>query len=260
MVSNSESRDGEKSHDEVLKKSGGYSWLALRATSILIPAKVSGDLIVNIAAFYQLIPQYHCTNGEGGDWYECTPEAFCGEDSQVIEYREDTEHPESFNNWIQQLNMQCYDKSAFSLLGTMIFSGWVVAAFFVPRISDLYGRKITFIVNMAVQSVAIVAMIVAKSYITMAVALFIVGLCSSARWTVSYVYLMEFLTEDTIKCVGPFVNASAALAFVIAAFTLQVLTKETVVLEYAALTISTLSVILTALFLPESPKWLVNSD
>ena len=156
--------------------------------------------------------------------------------------------------------MECSDKRMFSLLGTMIFTGWTVAAFFVPRLSDLYGRKITFLVNMAIQSLAILAMIFAKSFVIMAVALFVVGMCSSARWTVSYVYLMEFLTEDTIKCVGPFVNASAALAFVIAAFTLQVLTKETIVLEYAALFISTLAVILTIFFLPESPKWLVNSD
>ena len=42
----------EKTHDFVLRQTGGYSWLALRATFILIPAKVSGDLIVNIAAFY----------------------------------------------------------------------------------------------------------------------------------------------------------------------------------------------------------------
>ena len=73
-------------------------------------------------------------------------------------------------------------------------------------------------------------MIFTKIYSVMAVALFIVGMCSSARWTVSYVYLMEFLTEDKIKCIGPFVNASAALAFIIGAFTLQFLTKDAVVL------------------------------
>lgn len=54
----------------------------------------------------------------------------------------------------------------------------------------------------------------------MSAALFVIGVCSSARWTVSYVYLMEFLTELKIKTVGPFVNASAALAFVIGAFVL----------------------------------------
>ena len=68
--------------------------------------------------------------------------------------------------------------------------------------------------------IAILVMIFTKSYPMMVMALFFVGMCSSARWTVSYVYLMEFLTEDKIKCIGPFVNASAALALIIGAFTL----------------------------------------
>ena len=52
--------DEEMTHEEVLDGIGGFSWLALRATLFLIPAKVSGDLIVNIAAFYQLMPKFEC--------------------------------------------------------------------------------------------------------------------------------------------------------------------------------------------------------
>ena len=115
--------------------------------------------------------------------------------------------------------MECAEKSAFGFLGTMIFVGWTIAAAIVPRIADLYGRKWVFVINMIVQLIAIIAMIFAKSYIIMLVALFFVGMCSSARWAVSYVYLMEFLTEENIKCIGPFVNASAALALIIGAFT-----------------------------------------
>ena len=102
----------------------------------------------------------------------------------------------------------------------MIFLGWTLAALLIPRISDLYGRKRVFLVNMLVQLAAIILMIFCKSFALMSVALFVIGVCSSARWTVSYVYLMEFLTEPKIKTVGPFVNASAALAFIIGAFVL----------------------------------------
>ena len=140
----------------------------------------------------------------------------------------------------------------------MIFIGWTISAFFVSRISDLYGRKWTFIINMTVQFFAILAIIYTDNYGVMAGALFMVGVCSSARWTVSYVYLMEFLTENNIKCIGPMVNASAALAFIIGAFVLQVLTKDTVVLEYLAAGISAFSILLTVCLLPESPKWLVG--
>ena len=57
--SRSEAEEG-MTHEEVINGIGGFSWLALRATLFLIPAKVSGDLIVNIAAFYQLMPKFEC--------------------------------------------------------------------------------------------------------------------------------------------------------------------------------------------------------
>ena len=155
--------------------------------------------------------------------------------------------------------MECSEKKAFGLLGTLIFSGWTVAAFFIPRLSDLYGRKWVFIGSMLTQLLALVAMLAAKSYTVMAVALFVIGMCSASRWTVSYVYLMEFLTDAKIKIIGPLVNASAAIAFLVGAFTLQFLTKNTIVLEYAAVGISIYSSIFCGLFLPESAKWLVNS-
>ena len=46
--------------------------------------------------------------------------------------------------------MQCSEKSAFGFLGSMIFIGWTIAAMIVPRISDLYGRKWTFVVNIVI--------------------------------------------------------------------------------------------------------------
>ena len=103
-------------------------------------------------------------------------------------------------------------------------------------------------------------MIFTSSYSVMAAALFVVGMCSSARWTIAYVYLMEFLTEEKIKTVGPFVNASAALAFLIGAFILQFITQNAAVLEYTAAILTIVCVVSTIFFLPESPKWLVNQD
>lgn len=69
---------------------------------------------------------------------------------------------------------------------------------------------------------------------------------------------MEFLTEANIKCIGPCFNASSGLALLIGAFTLQVLTKDTIWLEYAAAAISLLTAVMTIFLLPESPKWLVG--
>ena len=58
--SNQEDEEIEKTHIEVMQEIGGYSWFAFYATLILIPAKISGDLIVNIVPFYQLMPSFEC--------------------------------------------------------------------------------------------------------------------------------------------------------------------------------------------------------
>ena len=108
----------------------------------------------------------------------------------------------------------------FAYMGTLIFVGWTISALIVPRLADLYGRKWTFVVNTLVQLAALVTIIYSTSYTVVCCALFMIGACSSGRWTVSYVYLMEFLTEKNIKGIGPFFNASAGISFVVASLIL----------------------------------------
>ena len=69
---------------------------------------------------------------------------------------------------------------------------------------------------------------------------------------------MEFWTESNIKKYAPFVNASAAVALILGAFILQVITKQTIVLVYTAGILTLLSAILAFFLMPESPKWLLN--
>ena len=69
---------------------------------------------------------------------------------------------------------------------------------------------------------------------------------------------MEFWTESNIKKYAPFVHASAALALILGAFILQVITKQTIVLVYTAGILTFLSAILAFFLMPESPKWLLN--
>jgi len=153
--------------------------------------------------------------------------------------------------------MQCADNSRFGLLGMMIFLGWTISAVIVPRLADIYGRKPTFIINYLVELLAVILMIYSRTFEIMAVALFLIGVCSAGRWTVTYIYLMEFWTDNNIKKYGPFVNSSAALALIIGAFMFQFCTKKTVTLEYLS-AIMTVIALIGILFIPESPKWLVG--
>ena len=78
------------------------------------------------------------------------------------------------------------------------------------------------------------ALIYATSYRVAEVALFVLGMCATGRWVVAYVYFSEFLTDDSVKRYGPLVNASAAVSIIMAAFTFQFLTKDSLYFEYYA--------------------------
>ena len=154
--------------------------------------------------------------------------------------------------------MQCADKSKFGVLGMNIFLGWTIASLFIPRIADLFGRKPTFVTCMIFHLASLLLLIFSRSYEVTATSLFFIGMCSVGRWTVGYIYLLEFWTEMNIKRYGPFVAASSALALVFGAFTLQVITSHTIVLEYTAATMTFISIILAFSLMPESPKWLIS--
>lgn len=120
--------------------------------------------------------------------------------------------------------MECAEKSQFGLLGSFLFLGWTFAAVTVTRLADIFGRKPSFVITYLVQLVALTLIIVTKSVSIMMMALFLIGGCSVGRWTITYVFLMEFWTEQTIKGYAAFINSVAAVPLLIGAFTCQVLT------------------------------------
>ena len=66
------------SHDEVLTRLGGCGCFAKLAALIFVSAMITGDLIVNNLAFFELIPVYECQTADG-TWQECTRQEFCVE-------------------------------------------------------------------------------------------------------------------------------------------------------------------------------------
>ena len=60
LNTHSGNNDEAKSHDEILDLVGGLGWLQAIAALGIIPAVLSGDMIVNIFAFHTKIPHYEC--------------------------------------------------------------------------------------------------------------------------------------------------------------------------------------------------------
>ena len=71
---------------------------------------ISGDLIINNLAFFELKPKYECQFSDNpGVWSSCTPEDFCQEESDryltILEHRVDWSDKLSLDNWITRLEM-----------------------------------------------------------------------------------------------------------------------------------------------------------
>ena len=101
-------------------------------------------MLANNLAYFELLPQFVCTNSDGST-FECEREEFC---SGKYEVAVDWTDPKSLINWASQdsLNLNCVPKEKIGLMGTMVFFGWMVGAIFIPRLSDVYGRKKPFMI------------------------------------------------------------------------------------------------------------------
>jgi MFS family permease len=91
----------------------------------------------NSLPLLELKPKYICTYPNGTD-YSCKNNEFCGTN---IPYRVNYTDDASLENWVEDLNMYCASDTQVGLLGSMYFSGWAFAALFIPRLSDIYGRR-----------------------------------------------------------------------------------------------------------------------
>ena len=77
-------------------------------------------------------------------------------------------------------------------MGTCIFIGYTVSSIVFPRMADLYGRKPLFTTIFLSHIIGTAAILFIPSYLSIYFGLFCVGLASTIRTVVAYVYSLEF--------------------------------------------------------------------
>jgi MFS family permease len=77
-----------------------------------------------------------------------------------------------------------------------MFAGWALSAIFIPRLADIYGRKLIFLFSMALQLCTFIAMYFSKDLNFTTVVLFIFGIAAVGRCSISFLYLMELLPSS----------------------------------------------------------------
>lgn len=99
----------------------------------------------------------------------------------------------SLHNWVEKFDLVCVEAWKIGLIGSMYPFGWALACLFVPRLGDVYGRKMPFLISVACSILLYLGVLLSQSiYLTM-VLFFIIGMTQPGKTSVSYVYILEMV-------------------------------------------------------------------
>ena len=98
--------------------------------------------------------------------------------------------------------MECAPKNQFGLIGSCFFFAFVISNLFVPRLSDVYGRKIPCLLSNSLHVVVGVVILFSHSFKTMLAMHFIMGLCKPGCMIISYAFFSEYFRVVDVPMAG----------------------------------------------------------
>ena len=171
--------------------------------------------------------------------------------SYSINYTNDT----SLHNWVEQLDLVCVSNTNIGLLGSMYFAGWSCSLLFVPLLSDKFGRKRIFIAAVAATVLCMVGTMLSHSLVLTDVLIFLVGVLSSGRIMVGYVYGSEFCPPKWQIVFGSVYHLMDGALLLPIAIYYDFISKHYRWLPIIGITWGLICIVGVGLFGPESPLW-----
>ena len=134
--------------DDALEQAGcgWHQYLIVMSTLTL---RMMPGMTVYPIAFYELMPQYECKVGD--IWTNCVQEDFCVgiKLDPIVNFRvKDSLY--SIDNWVNQYGLTCSSRQTIGSIGTVYFLGMILGSLVVPKLSDVYGRKLIVLLATAV--------------------------------------------------------------------------------------------------------------
>ncbi len=211
--------------------------------------------------FLELFPKYNCPD----EIPDCKPIDRCLRPDIVTI---DWDSEKSLHNWVDPLNLECtlyFDNLLLGektyligLLGSIYFVGWLTAAFVVPRLGDILGRKKPFIYSLAFSIPLYLGLILSRNiYVNITLFLFL-GMCQEGKLSVCFVYLLEFMPIKYYNIIGTLFAIWEGLTLTCLAIYFRYISKEWIYYQIFGLSLNVLCFI-TLVFVPESPKFLYSA-
>ena len=81
------------------------------------------------------------------------------------------------------------------MIGSCFFIGTFVGSFILPRLADIYGRKLLFITGLVLYIATVVGLIMATQLNILYALLVLGGISETGRYYVAYVYAVEIMSK-----------------------------------------------------------------
>ena len=96
------------------------------------------------------------------------------------------------NNWVQKFDMLCESQARIGLLGSFYFVGMVIGLTFVPKISDIIGRRKPLMMTMLLSGLAQTGFICCTSIDLAFFFMLLLGITFAGKYVVGLSYMLEF--------------------------------------------------------------------
>lgn len=95
----------------------------------------------------------------------------------------------------------CKERSRFGFFALYFFFGIVSTILIVPKLSDMYGRRVLLILTMAISSIAQFVLLVSDDLLVAQIMMFFLGTTFAGKMIVALSYLIEFMTSFFIETI-----------------------------------------------------------
>ena len=141
---------------------------------------------------------------------------------------------------------------------SLYFFGWLLTSFWLPALSDIYGRK-KFYLGLQVMSLVIhVIMLFTESYILLLACCFSIGLLASIRQQIGYNYLIEFFATSHQVRAGSSYNIIDGFVYLLTTLFFWKVSNQWSTYFVATVIVFNLISLVGVSLLPESPRLLLS--
>ena len=154
--------------------------------------------------------------------------------------------------------MYCVSDTAIGFIGSSFITGCFVGSFILPRAADIVGRKPMFLLGLCIFVAVVIASLFCTNIKFLYFLLFMGGISETGRYYVAYVYLIEFVPARFQNNAGLYIFMVFGVVMTYIAMQFWFIVKYWQVNAVWSLALSIFSLVVTFVWMPESPRFLYS--